>query len=85
MTENPKGILIQYRQNLAGEVLADAKKLFEAHGSPRSIIVPVSDTFRPSSPETQPVFLRLLSGQKPGRSIFPQSWPRESPRKKSTC
>ncbi|MHB1652664.1 MAG: hypothetical protein ACYCVD_09345 [Desulfitobacteriaceae bacterium] len=38
MKENPKDILSQYRLDLAEEVLADAKKLFKAQGSPRSIV-----------------------------------------------
>lgn len=38
MKENPKDILIQYRLDLAGEVLADAKKLLKVQGSPRSIV-----------------------------------------------
>ncbi|TDA67818.1 MAG: HEPN domain-containing protein [Clostridia bacterium] len=38
MKENPKLTLIQYRLALAREVLADAQKLFQAHGSPRSIV-----------------------------------------------
>jgi uncharacterized protein (UPF0332 family) len=38
MKENPKDILIQYRLDLAREVLGDAKKLFKFQGSPRSIV-----------------------------------------------
>jgi uncharacterized protein (UPF0332 family) len=38
MKENPKLALIQYRLDLAMEVLTDAQKLFQAQGSPRSIV-----------------------------------------------
>ena len=38
MKENPKLALIQYRLDLATEVLTDAQKLFQAQGSPRSIV-----------------------------------------------
>ena len=38
MKENPMLTLIQYRLDLAREVLADAKKLLEVQGSPRSIV-----------------------------------------------
>ncbi|CAA7600524.1 HEPN domain protein [Acididesulfobacillus acetoxydans] len=38
MKENPKDILIQYRLDLSREVLADARKLFNVQGSPRSIV-----------------------------------------------
>lgn len=37
MKEDPRLALVQYRLALAGEVLADAHKLFQAQGSVRSI------------------------------------------------